>query len=116
MVNPPPNAMPSPSAALTFAQAPKKKKIALSSSNDALFAELRDKNFAVVGGVLNRVAKRINADYESRHTAMQGTINQMRSFVGRLGGLQAEHQALRLREPSCTRMNSKADNAFQTRD
>lgn len=97
-VNPPPNALPSPSATLTFAAPTKRKRVQLQSASDPLFAELRDKNFAVVGGVLNRVARRINADYESRHAAMQGTVSQMRNFVGRLQGLQSEHQALRLRK------------------
>lgn len=63
---------------------------------DPLFGELRDKNFTVVGGLLNRVAKRINENYEQRHAAQ--TVSQMRDFVGKLSGLQAEHQALRLRE------------------
>lgn len=61
---------------------------------DPLFAELRDKNFTVVGGTLNRVAKRINENYEQRHAAQ--TVGQMREFVGKLSALQAEHQALRL--------------------
>jgi hypothetical protein len=43
----------------------KKKKIPLNSS-DKLFVQLRDMNFAVVGGVLNRVARRINENYEVR--------------------------------------------------
>lgn len=63
---------------------------------DPLFGDLRDRNFAVVGNILNRTAKRINADYEGRHQAQ--TVGQMREFVGRLSGLQAEHQALRLRQ------------------
>lgn len=67
-----------------------------SSAGDPLFGDLRDKNFTVVGGLLNRIAKRINADYEARHAAQ--TVSQMRDFVGKLSGLQAEHQALRLRE------------------
>jgi hypothetical protein len=93
--------MPSPSTALTnFAAPAKKKKIHLQST-DALYAELRDKNFAVVGPILNKVARRINADYESRHAAMAGSVTQMRSFVGKLGGLQAESQALRLRAFLC---------------
>lgn len=95
-VNPPPNGLPSPSASLHFNAPPKKRRIQLQSASDPLFAELRDKNFAVVGGTLNRVAHRINADYESRHAAMQGSVSQMRNFVGRLQGLQAEHQALRV--------------------
>ncbi|CAG8747928.1 7256_t:CDS:2, partial [Funneliformis caledonium] len=70
----------------------KKKKIALNSS-DKLFVQLRDMNFAVVGGVLNRVAKRINEDYEVRHQAK--TVAQIREFINKLGGLQSEHQSLR---------------------
>lgn len=66
------------------------------SGGDPLFGELRDKNFTVVGALLNRVAKRINQDYEQRHAAQ--TVSQMRDFVGKLSGLQAEHQALRLRK------------------
>jgi hypothetical protein len=69
---------------------------ASSSAGDPLFGDLRDKNFTVVGAILNRVAKRINADYEARHAAQ--TVSQMRDFVGKLSALQAEHQALRLRE------------------
>lgn len=41
----------------------KKKKYVLNSS-DKLFGQLRDHNFAVVGGILNKVAKRINENYE----------------------------------------------------
>ncbi|RHZ50271.1 hypothetical protein Glove_502g6 [Diversispora epigaea] len=70
----------------------KKKKIAL-NSGDKLFAQLRDMNFAVVGSVLNRVAKRINDDYEGRHQAK--TVAQIREFINKLGGLQSEHQSLR---------------------
>ncbi|CAG8822747.1 27871_t:CDS:2, partial [Racocetra persica] len=71
----------------------KKKKIAL-NSGDKLFAQLRDTNFAVVGGVLNRVAKRINEDYEERKKAK--TMIQIREFTNRLGSLQLEHQSLKI--------------------
>lgn len=46
-------------------QAGKKKKYALNGS-DKLFSQLRDQNFAVVGGMLNKIAKRINENYEVR--------------------------------------------------
>jgi hypothetical protein len=49
---PPPSSMPA-----------KKKKYVLNSS-DKLFSQLRDQNFAVVGGMLNKIAKRINENYE----------------------------------------------------
>ncbi|KAI7907781.1 Sec1-like protein [Cokeromyces recurvatus] len=59
----------------------KKKKYVLNSS-DKLFGQLRDQNFAVVGGMLNKIAKRINENYEERHNAK--TVAQIRDFVGRL--------------------------------
>ncbi|GAA6009557.1 hypothetical protein JCM11491_003604 [Sporobolomyces phaffii] len=74
--------------------APKRRKHLLAPASDALFAQLRDVNFAVVGSVLNRTARRLNDDYEKRHLAK--TPQELRAFVGQLGGLQNEHQALRL--------------------
>ncbi|CAG8819650.1 23535_t:CDS:2, partial [Cetraspora pellucida] len=47
-----------------------------------------------VGGVLNRVAKRINEDYEERHKAK--TVVQIREFTNKLGSLQLEHQSLKI--------------------
>lgn len=44
-------------------QPAKKKKYVLNAS-DKLFSQLRDQNFAVVGGMLNKIAKRINENYE----------------------------------------------------
>lgn len=73
---------------------PKKKKVPL-NGGDRLFGELRDLNFSVVGGLLHKVARRINADYEERHNAK--TMPQIREFVSKMGGLAAEHQSLRLR-------------------
>jgi hypothetical protein len=52
-------AQPGPSSA-----APGKKKNYALNSSDKLFAQLCDLNFAVVGGLLNRIAKRINENYE----------------------------------------------------
>ena len=50
----------------------------------------------MVGSVLNRTARRLNEDYEKRHLAK--TPQELRAFVGQLGGLQNEHMNLRLRE------------------
>lgn len=47
----------------TTAGQPSKKKKQVLNSSDKLFAELRDQNFTVVGGMLNKLAKRINEDY-----------------------------------------------------
>lgn len=86
----------SPSTSNSASGAPASSSSSVGSANasDPLLAELRDRNFATIGDALHRIAKRINTDYEERHKAQ--TVGQMREFVGRLSGLQAEHQALRL--------------------
>jgi hypothetical protein len=71
----------------------KLKKIPL-NSNDKLFSQIRDMNFAVVGGILSQVARRIQDDYEGRHQVK--TVSQIRDFIGKLTNLRAEHQFLRL--------------------
>ncbi|KAI8099584.1 Sec1-like protein [Halteromyces radiatus] len=83
-----------PKVTPTTAGQPGKKKQQVLNSSDKLFTELRDQNFAVVGGMLNKLAKRINEDYEERHHAK--TVAQIRDFVSRLGDLQQEHQSLRI--------------------
>jgi len=97
LLNPPPAASTSTPQTPSFpSPTPRKRKHLLSPSTDPLFNQLRDQNFAVVGSVLNRTARRLNEDYEKRHLAK--TPQELRAFVGQLGGLQNEHQALRLRE------------------
>lgn len=70
-----------------------KRKIQLDSS-DQLFNQLRDANFAIVGDVLNKVARRLENEYQTRHTAK--TTNELREFVNRLPTYQLEHQSLRI--------------------
>lgn len=81
----------------------RKRKLPLDSS-DKLFHSIRDNNFARVGNVLNKIAHRLNDDYEGRHQAK--TVTQLKEFVNKLGGLQTEHQSLRLRRRIG---NNKAD-------
>ncbi|KAJ5928649.1 hypothetical protein N7466_007605 [Penicillium verhagenii] len=69
-----------------------KRKIQLDAS-DQLFNQLRDANFAIVGDILNKVARRLETEYESRHTAK--TTNELREFVNKLPTYQLEHQSLR---------------------
>ncbi|KDR85656.1 hypothetical protein GALMADRAFT_218752 [Galerina marginata CBS 339.88] len=71
-----------------------KKKHHLTTATDPLFAELRDLNFSSVGKKLNKVARRLDEDYKTN--LQSKTVAQLRDFVGKLGGLQTEHQALRL--------------------
>ncbi|KAL4868683.1 hypothetical protein BDV12DRAFT_185737 [Aspergillus spectabilis] len=70
-----------------------KRKIQLDAS-DQLFNQLRDANFAIVGDVLNKVARRLETDYESRHAAK--TTTDLREFVNKLPSYQLEHQSLRI--------------------
>ncbi|KAJ2791840.1 Vacuolar protein-sorting-associated protein 33, partial [Coemansia helicoidea] len=69
-----------------------RRRIVLSSS-DAVYSEIRDMNFAGVGGVLSKMTRQLQGAYESRHKAK--TVQEIRSFVGKLGGLQTEHQSLK---------------------
>lgn len=55
-----------PALNTTPVQAERKKKYQLSSSSDPLFGELRDLNFAVIGGKLSSVAHRLDSDYQVR--------------------------------------------------
>lgn len=89
-----------PAAAQESSKAPQqtskqgqKRKIQLDDS-DQLFSQLRDANFAIVGDILNKVARRLESDYESRHTAK--TTLQLREFVNKLPTYQLEHQSLRV--------------------
>ncbi|KAF5384914.1 hypothetical protein D9615_001128 [Tricholomella constricta] len=72
-----------------------KKKHHLTTTTDPLFEELRDVNFSAVGRKLNRVARQLDEDYKTN--LQSKTVAQLRDFVGKLGGLQTEHQSLRLR-------------------
>ncbi|KAF8517245.1 Sec1-like protein [Hysterangium stoloniferum] len=72
----------------------KKKKHPLTAGTDPLLRELRDLNFAHVGRKLSKIARRLEEDYKSRLKAK--TVAQLKVFVGKLGGLQGEHQSLKL--------------------
>ncbi|KAJ3089684.1 hypothetical protein HK102_005762 [Quaeritorhiza haematococci] len=84
----------SASGAPTATISNKPRKHPLNSKDDKLYNQLRDLNFAVVGGLLNQIARRIYEDYEERHQAK--TVSQIKEFIGKLGNLQAEHQSLKL--------------------
>ena len=77
--------------ALLLPHRSKKKK---ANTPHKLFENLRDTNFAILGILLNKVARRLNDDYEGRHQTK--TVSEIREFVGKLGSLQQEHHSLRL--------------------
>ncbi|KAF1989675.1 Sec1-like protein [Aulographum hederae CBS 113979] len=70
------------------------RKIQLDNS-DSLYTTLRDSNFAIVGPLLNKVARRLQTTYESRHTAAKTTA-ELRDFVSKLPGYQNEQASLKL--------------------
>ncbi|KAJ2638297.1 Vacuolar protein-sorting-associated protein 33, partial [Coemansia sp. RSA 1694] len=70
----------------------KRRRIMLNDS-DAIYREIRSMNFAGVGALLSKISRQLQDNYESRHRAK--TVQEIRSFVGRLGGLQSEHQSLK---------------------
>ncbi|KAL2219592.1 vacuolar sorting protein [Thermoascus aurantiacus ATCC 26904] len=87
-----PTPQPSQGSSSSASQA-KKRKIQLDSS-DQLYSQLRDANFAIVGDLLNKVARRLESDYQSRHAAK--TTAELREFVNKLPGYQLEHQSLKV--------------------
>jgi vacuolar protein sorting-associated protein 33A len=75
--------------------APLKRKIPL-DSNDKLFAQLRDTNFALVGSLLNKVARRLQSEYDTQRTSGSSkTTAELRDFVAKLPGYQAEQASLK---------------------
>ncbi|KII91306.1 hypothetical protein PLICRDRAFT_89630 [Plicaturopsis crispa FD-325 SS-3] len=92
--NPAASSAPSSTAPVVSLSKEKKRKHHLTPETDPLFAEMRDLNFSSVGKRLNSTARRLDEDYKARLQAK--TVAQLRDFVGKLGGLQSEHQALRL--------------------
>ncbi|KIX01755.1 uncharacterized protein Z518_09482 [Rhinocladiella mackenziei CBS 650.93] len=68
-----------------------KRRIQLDSS-DPLYEQLRSSNFALIGPQLNKIARRLESDYEGRHNARG--INDLREFVNKLPAFQQEHQSL----------------------
>lgn len=70
-----------------------KRKIQLDSS-DKLYDQLRDANFAIVGPLLNKVARRLAGEYESGRGAK--STSELRDFVNKLPGYQVEQQSLKI--------------------
>jgi len=69
-----------------------KRKIQLDSS-DKLYDQLRDANFAIVDSLLNKIARRLQSDMESRHAAK--STSELRDFVNKLPGYQSEQASLK---------------------
>lgn len=64
------------------------------NSNDQIHADLRDLNFSVVGSHIQVKAQEMDQSYKERHKAK--TVPEIRDFMKKLGGLQQQHQFLRI--------------------
>lgn len=93
IVGPPPGTQPSGKSAAPSTQQRLKRKIQLDSS-DKLYEQIRDANGAIVDGLLNKVARRLQSDMESRHA--KTSVSELRDFVGKLPGYQSEQQSLKI--------------------
>jgi hypothetical protein len=71
-----------------------KRKIII-DSKDTLYNELGDANFAIVGNLLNKVARRLQSSTERNQLAAKST-SELRDFVAKLPGYQAEQASLKL--------------------
>jgi hypothetical protein len=86
-------APPSTSGAPAAASTPSRKRKIQLDSLDKLYDGIRDTNFAIVGTLLNKVARRLQNDYDSRHSSK--TTAELKEFVRKLPGFQAEQQSLK---------------------
>lgn len=93
IVGPAPGTQTSGKSAAPPTQQQLKRKIQLDSS-DKLYEQIRDANGAIVDGLLNKVARRLQSDMESRHT--KTSVSELRDFVGKLPGYQSEQQSLKI--------------------
>ena len=78
----------------TAPSAATKRRIPLDSS-DKLFPEIRDANFATIGPLLNKSARRLQSDQQIIHKGEQ-SISDLKSFVQKLPTYQAEQASLKL--------------------
>ncbi|KAF2277577.1 Sec1-like protein [Westerdykella ornata] len=71
-----------------------KRKVMI-DPKDSLYSTLGDANFAVVGNLLNKAARRLQSSTE-RNQLSAKTTAELREFVARLPGYQAEQASLKL--------------------
>jgi hypothetical protein len=71
-----------------------KRKVILDNS-ESLYQTVRDANCAAIGPILNKIARQLQSTLDSRHSAGQTTA-ELRDFVAKLPGYQAEQAALKL--------------------
>uniref|UniRef100_A0A336LM58 CSON010946 protein n=1 Tax=Culicoides sonorensis TaxID=179676 RepID=A0A336LM58_CULSO len=67
------------------------RKPIILNSGEKLYADIRDKNFNAVGGILSKTAKRIAAKLEERHS---DSVQEMKKFVENLPEVLAQKNSL----------------------
>lgn len=85
-----------PAQSSTATSQSRKRTVQLDSS-DKLYEQLRDANFAIVGSLLNKVARRlqqVQSDYETKHKTK--SLAELKDFVSQLPGYQQEQQSARI--------------------
>ncbi|KAF2707542.1 vacuolar sorting protein-like protein [Pleomassaria siparia CBS 279.74] len=70
------------------------KRKVLIDSKDSLYTTLGDSNFAIVGNLLNKAARRLQSSTERNQLAAKTTA-ELREFVAKLPGYQAEQASLK---------------------
>jgi hypothetical protein len=76
------------------ASASMKRKVMI-DPKDTLYNELGDANFAIVGSLLNKAARRLQSTTGRDQLATKST-SELRDFVAKLPGFQAEQASLKL--------------------
>ncbi|EOA88953.1 uncharacterized protein SETTUDRAFT_168161 [Exserohilum turcica Et28A] len=71
-----------------------KRKVMI-DAKDTLYADLSDANFAIVGNLLNQAARRLQSS-TGRDQLATKTTSELRDFVAKLPGYQAEQASLKL--------------------
>lgn len=64
------------------------------NSNDKIFRDVRDLNFAVVGPILNQKAKMIDEYYKARKDI--STVSEIKDYMKKFTSFQQDHQFLRV--------------------
>lgn len=112
IVGPPPGAATTSKSPAPTQQQSLKRKIQLDSS-DKLYDQVRHTNIATSGRLLNKIARRLESDYESRHSAK--TTSEIREFVNKLPGFQSEQLSLKIHTGIAGEIKKHTDSEIFTR-
>jgi hypothetical protein len=84
-----------PQQAQTGSASTSMKRKVMIDSKDTLYNDLGDANFAIVGNLLNKAARRLQSTTGRDQLATKST-SELRDFVAKLPGFQAEQASLKL--------------------